>query len=741
MMGEESRKMVELAERYSARNYNPLPIVITEAQGVWVTDVEGKRHMDMLSAYSALNHGHRHPVIIKALHDQADKVTLVSRAFHNDAASRFYEKLSSYTGKSGALAMNTGAEAVETAIKAARRWAYRVKGIPENTAEIIVCEGNFHGRTVTAASMSSTEQYRSHFGPFTPGFKIIPYGDLLALEKAITSHTAAFLVEPIQGEAGVIIPPSGYLARAAELCRKRQVLLIADEIQTGFGRTGRRFAVDWEGVTPDIYILGKALGGGVMPISAIAADEEILGLFEPGSHGSTFGGNPLACAVATAAIDVTINEGLAERSEELGEYMTQKLKVISSPVIKEIRGRGLFIGIELTESARPYCEQLMRSGLLCKETHDTTIRIAPPLIVEKSHLDWALDKISDLLNKQPKRKKISVIKASFGLGGAEMGAENGPDAITAKGLTERLSLLGWSVTEEIVCTDVTGIVQFDKTSKSITTSKPVRTSKLSTIPNIPNTIASRQNKTPNKSNTTTKFIKHHKEVQSICQKISQAVSYAVEKGEFPLLLGGDHSVSIGSLAGLVRRYNRLGVIWLDAHGDINTEDTSPTGNAHGMVLSIATGLAQFKLTDISDTPNLLQPGNIVLVGARDLDEGEKDNLSKAGIRCFTMSDIDRLGISAVMSEALSIAREGADGVHLSLDMDVLDPREAPEVGTPVPGGLTFREARFAMELLSQSSRITSMDVVEVNPKLDGTESKTAELALRLIETLFGKRLL
>jgi ornithine--oxo-acid transaminase len=392
-----SSSVIELADRYAARNYNPLPIVIAQAQGVWVTDPDGNRYMDMLSAYSALNQGHRHPRIIAALKEQADKVTLTSRAFHSDAASLFYEKLSRYTGKSKILAMNTGAEAVETAIKAIRRWAYRHKGVPENEAEIIVCEGNFHGRTITITSFSSSKEYKDGFGPFTPGFKLIPYGDLAALEQAITPNTAALLIEPIQGEAGIVIPPDGFLREAAKLCKERNVLLAADEIQTGFGRTGKRFASDWEDVEPDLYIMGKALGGGVMPISAIAGGDELLGVFEPGSHGSTFGGNPLACAVASAALDVIEDEGLAERSEEMGRYFAEGLRRMKSGIVKGLRVRGLFIGLELNRPARPYCEALMKQGLLCKETHDTIIRFAPPLIIRKEEIDWALAGISRVL--------------------------------------------------------------------------------------------------------------------------------------------------------------------------------------------------------------------------------------------------------------------------------------------------------------------------------------------------------
>ena len=393
-----SKQVIDQTEQYGAHNYHPLPIVISKAEGVWVEDPEGNRYMDMLSAYSALNQGHRHPRIIQALKDQADKVTLTSRAFYNDQLGLFYEKLSALTGKEMILPMNTGAEAVETAIKAVRRWAYNVKQVEPDKAEIIVCTGNFHGRTVTITSFSSDEDYRRGFGPFTPGFRIIPYGDIKALKEAINENTAAFMLEPIQGEAGIIIPPEGFLKEAYEICRANRVLFVSDEIQTGFGRTGKMFASDWEGVKPDVYIMGKALGGGVMPISAVAADREVLGVFEPGSHGSTFGGNPLACAVAVAAMEVLEEEDLVQRSLELGTYFMEKLREIHNPQIAEIRGRGLFIGLELKTAARPFCEQLKERGVLCKETHATTIRFAPPLVISKEELDWAIERIRQVLH-------------------------------------------------------------------------------------------------------------------------------------------------------------------------------------------------------------------------------------------------------------------------------------------------------------------------------------------------------
>lgn len=354
--------------------------------------------MDMLSAYSALNPGHRHPKIIDALKKQADQLTLTSRAFRNDQLGPFYKKVSDFTGKDTVLPMNSGAEAVETALKAARRWAYDKKGVSEDQAEIIACEGNFHGRTIATISLSTDPDTKRGYGPMLPGIKVIPYGDVEALKEAITPNTAAFLFEPIQGEAGINIPPEGFLKEAYDVCQKENVLYIADEIQAGLGRTGKRFACDWENVTPDVYILGKALGGGVMPISCVAADEDILGVFEPGSHGSTFGGNPLACAVAVASLELIEEENLSERSRKLGDYFLEKLKAIDNPAIKEVRGRGLFIGVELQDLARPYCQKLKERGLLCKETHENVIRFAPPLIIKQEELDWAIVKIKEVLS-------------------------------------------------------------------------------------------------------------------------------------------------------------------------------------------------------------------------------------------------------------------------------------------------------------------------------------------------------
>ncbi|WP_391559940.1 ornithine--oxo-acid transaminase [Robertmurraya sp.] len=396
-MASKSQEVIEQTEKFGANNYHPLPIVISKAEGVWVEDPEGNKYMDMLSAYSAVNQGHRHPKIIEALKEQADRVTLTSRAFHNDQLGPWYEMICELTNKEMALPMNTGAEAVETAVKAARRWAYDVKGVEDNQAEIIACLGNFHGRTMTAVSLSSEEEYKRGFGPMLPGIKLIPYGDIEALKAAITPNTAAFLIEPIQGEAGIVIPPEGFMPAAFDLCKENNVLFIADEIQAGLARTGKMFACEWEGIEPDMYILGKALGGGVFPISCVVANKEVLGVFNPGSHGSTFGGNPMACAVSIAALQVLKEEKLAERSQELGSYFLSKLQQIKNPIIKEVRGRGLFIGVELTVPARKYCEQLKEEGLLCKETHDTVIRFAPPLVISDEDLDWAIERIKKVL--------------------------------------------------------------------------------------------------------------------------------------------------------------------------------------------------------------------------------------------------------------------------------------------------------------------------------------------------------
>ena len=388
---------IALEERFGAHNYHPLDVVVARAEGVWVEDVEGRRYLDCLAAYSALNQGHRHPAILATLVDQAHRVTLTSRAFRNDQLPLFYKDLHELTGMDRILPMNTGAEAVETAIKAARKWGYTVKGIPDDRAEIVVCENNFHGRTTTIVSFSTDPQYRAGFGPLTPGFVTVPFGDTRALRRAITPNTCAFLVEPIQAEAGVLVPPDGFLAEAAEICRSEDVLLVVDEIQTGLGRTGRLFAVDHEDVKPDAMVLGKALSGGYYPVSAALSREDVLGVFRPGDHGSTFGGNPLGCAIARTALRVLVEERLAERSAELGTYLLERLLEIRSPRVRDVRGRGLLVGIELDEAARPYCEALKEEGVLCKETHDSVIRIAPPLVIERDELDWAVERVERVL--------------------------------------------------------------------------------------------------------------------------------------------------------------------------------------------------------------------------------------------------------------------------------------------------------------------------------------------------------
>ena len=388
---------IELENRYGAHNYHPLDVVIERAEGVWVFDVDGKSYLDCLAAYSAVNQGHCHPRVLAALLDQAHKVTLTSRAFRNSQLPLLCQDLHELTGMDMVLPMNSGAEAVETAVKAARKWGYQVKNILDGQAEIIVCGGNFHGRTVTIVSFSSDQAYREGFGPFTPGFRIIPFGDAEALRKAITPNTCAFLVEPIQGEAGIVIPPDGFLRDAAEICRQNRVLLMVDEIQSGLGRTGKLFAYMHEGIQPDVLIVGKALAAGFYPVSAVLASKEVLGVFKPGDHGSTFGGNPLACAVARTAIRVLIEEKLVERSAELGKYFLEQLRAIRSSAVKEVRGRGLWIGIELHKEARPFCEALKEQGILCKETHERVIRIAPPLVITREEIDWALDRIRKVL--------------------------------------------------------------------------------------------------------------------------------------------------------------------------------------------------------------------------------------------------------------------------------------------------------------------------------------------------------
>jgi len=395
-----SQELIALEEQFGAHNYHPLDVVIERAEGAWVYDVDGKRYLDCLAAYSAVNQGHCHPRILHVLMQQACKVTLTSRAFRNDQLPLLYEELHRLTGFDMALPMNSGAEAVETAVKAARKWGYKVKGIPQGKAEIIVCANNFHGRTVTIVSFSTDEQYRDGFGPFTPGFKIIPYGDAAALRAAITPNTCAFLVEPIQGEAGIIIPPAGFLSEAATLCRENNVLLMCDEIQSGLGRTGKLFACMHEDVRPDVLIVGKALSGGFYPVSAVLASKKVLGVFHPGDHGSTFGGNPLACAIAREALRVLVDEHLVEKSAELGTYFLDRLKTLHSHDLKQVRGLGLWIGIELHSPARPYCEALKEEGILCKETHDRVLRIAPPLTITRQEIDWAFERIRKVIESR-----------------------------------------------------------------------------------------------------------------------------------------------------------------------------------------------------------------------------------------------------------------------------------------------------------------------------------------------------
>ncbi len=391
---------IDLEARYGAHNYAPLDVVLTRGEDVWVYDVEGNRYLDCLSAYSAVSHGHCHPRIYETLTQQAQQLTLTSRAFYNDQLGLFYRDLATFSEYEMVLPMNTGAEAVETAIKAARKWGYEIKGVPHNQAEIIVCEGNFHGRTTTIISFSSEPQYREGFGPFTPGFKRIPYGDIEALKAAITPNTVAFLVEPIQGEGGVVVPPEGYLRQVADLCRERHVLFMADEIQTGLGRTGARFACDHEQVQPDVMILGKALSGGFYPVSAVLSRREVLGVFRPGDHGSTFGGNPLGAAVARTALAVLQDEGLIENAARMGDYFISRLRAIDSPYVKEVRGKGLLVGVELKPEAggaRRFSEALMEEGILAKDTHETVIRFAPPLTITQETLDWALERIEKVL--------------------------------------------------------------------------------------------------------------------------------------------------------------------------------------------------------------------------------------------------------------------------------------------------------------------------------------------------------
>jgi ornithine--oxo-acid transaminase len=395
-----SQDYIQLEKTYGASNYKPLDVVLNRGEGIWVWDVEGNRYLDFLSSYSAVNQGHCHPRIIEALKDQASKLTLTSRAFHNDQLGPFYQELCELTHSHTVLPMNSGAEAVESCIKAVRKWGYQEKGIPEGQAEILVCANNFHGRTITIVGFSSEEQYRRGYAPFTPGFKTIPFGDAAALEAAIGPNTVAFLVEPIQGEAGIIVPPAGYLREARRICTEKGIALVTDEIQTGLGRTGKMLCEEHDGVEADLTLIGKALSGGVYPVSAVLSNKDVLGVFQPGDHGSTFGGNPLACAVARMALKVLVEEGMVENAAVQGEYLMQRLRALNSPLVKEIRGKGLLIGVELhpeAGGARKYCEALLKQGLLCKETHHHVIRFAPPLTISRADLDWALEKIAPCL--------------------------------------------------------------------------------------------------------------------------------------------------------------------------------------------------------------------------------------------------------------------------------------------------------------------------------------------------------
>ena len=398
-----TQELIDLENQFGAHNYKPLDVVLCRGEGIWVWDVEGRKYLDCLAAYSAVNQGHCHPRILNALKKQAEQLTLVSRAFRNDQLGPFYREICELTRSHTVLPMNSGAEAVESAIKAVRKWGYEVKGVPDGQAEIIVCANNFHGRTLTIVGFSTEEQYKDGYAPFTPGFKIIPFGDSEALEQAITSNTVGFLVEPIQGEGGVIVPPQGFLKKARQLCDKNNVALILDEIQTGLGRTGKLFAEEHESIESDLTLVGKALSGGFYPISAVLSNKEVLGVFRPGDHGSTFGGNPLACAVAREALKVLTEENLIENSADMGSYFMEQLRKINSPHIREIRGRGLMIGIELQAQAggaRRFCEALQTKGLLCKETHENVLRIAPPLIIQKPEIDWALERIADVLTQK-----------------------------------------------------------------------------------------------------------------------------------------------------------------------------------------------------------------------------------------------------------------------------------------------------------------------------------------------------
>jgi ornithine--oxo-acid transaminase len=404
-----SQQYIGLEETFGAHNYKPLDVVLARGERLWVWDVEGKKYMDCLSAYSAVNQGHCHPKIMRTMIEQAKKLTLISRAFRNDQLGLFYKELCELTRSHKVLPMNSGAEAVETVIKAVRKWGYKVKGVPHDKAEIIVCENNFHGRTIAIIGFSTKDQYRDGFGPFPPGFSIVPFGNAMAIEQAITPHTVGVLLEPIQGEGGVIIPPSGFLKDVKAICEKHDIILILDEIQTGLGRTGKLLAEEHDGIEADVTLIGKALSGGFYPISAVLSNKEVLGVFMPGDHGSTFGGNPLACAVARTALKVLIEENMIDNSRKMGEYFLSQLKTIQSPFIKEIRGKGLLIGVELIPEvggARDFCERLKTKGLLCKETHENVIRFAPPLVITKEEIDWAMERIEPVLSRIPGKESI-----------------------------------------------------------------------------------------------------------------------------------------------------------------------------------------------------------------------------------------------------------------------------------------------------------------------------------------------
>jgi ornithine--oxo-acid transaminase len=397
-----SKEQIELVERYSAHNYHPLPVVVAEGDGIWVTDVEGNRYLDLLSAYSALNFGHRHPDLVAVAHEQLDRLTLTSRAFHNDQLGPFLRDLAELCGMDMVLPMNSGAEGVETALKTARKWGYERKGVAHGRAKIVVADGNFHGRTITIISFSTDEASKRNFGPHTPGFEVVPYGDSDALERALDDDTVGFLVEPVQGEAGVVVPPDGYLQRARDLCTERNVLFIADEIQSGLGRTGYTFAVEHDGIRPDMFILGKALGGGIVPLSAVVADEAVLGVFKPGEHGSTFGGNPIACAIGRKVVAMLRTGEYQAVSQELGDYLLKSLREADLPTVEEVRGRGLWAGIQLAPDARParkVAEKLLEHGILAKDTHESTIRLAPPLVITREDIDWALERIVPALEQ------------------------------------------------------------------------------------------------------------------------------------------------------------------------------------------------------------------------------------------------------------------------------------------------------------------------------------------------------